>query len=64
MLRGHDADKALIVLDPYVLGILPQSLVPTGVYLVILAAASWYLSGYIWTLLDRPPPPQAKSHTS
>ena len=36
------------VLDPYFLNILPQSLVPTAAYLVILAASSWALSSFVW----------------
>ena len=37
----------LIVLDPFLLNIFPTSLLPTGVYLIILAILAWYLSGYI-----------------
>lgn len=36
-----------IILDPYVFNIFPKSLVPTAVYIVILAIGSMYLSKYI-----------------
>jgi hypothetical protein len=36
-----------IILDPYILNVFPQSLVPTGIYLVILAIGSWYISGVV-----------------
>ena len=36
-----------IVLDPFLLNIFPTSLLPTGVYLIILAILAWFLSGYI-----------------
>jgi hypothetical protein len=48
-----------IILDPYVGSIFPQSLGPTAVYLLILAAGSWVLSGKIWQYLY----PQTKQHT-
>ena len=44
----HDGLIALTVLDPFLLNILPRSLLPTGVYLIILAVFAWYLSGFIW----------------
>lgn len=37
-----------IILDPFLLNVLPRSLLPTGVYLIVLAVLAWYLSGYIW----------------
>ena len=37
----------LTVLDPFLFNILPRSLLPTGVYLSILAVFAWYLSNYI-----------------
>ncbi|MCJ1432131.1 hypothetical protein MMC27_001487 [Xylographa pallens] len=37
-----------IILDPYLLNIFPQSLVPTAAYLVVLAALSWALSSFVW----------------
>jgi len=36
-----------IILDPYLLNVLPQSLVPTGVYLIVVAVSSWYLAKFI-----------------
>lgn len=44
-----DAD---IILDPFILNILPQSLLPTGLYLTIIAVIAWYLSGYIWHIFS------------
>ena len=44
----HGGLIALTVLDPFLLNILPRSLLPTGVYLIILAVFAWYLSGFIW----------------
>jgi hypothetical protein len=36
-----------LILDPYLMNVLPQSLVPTGVYLIIVAISSWFLANYI-----------------
>lgn len=36
-----------IILDPYLLNVLPRTLGPTGVYLIILAILSWFLAKYI-----------------
>jgi hypothetical protein len=36
-----------IILDPYLLNVVPQSLVPTGVYLIVVAISSWYLAKFI-----------------
>ena len=44
----HGRLIALTVLDPFLFNILPRSLLPTGVYLIILAVFAWYLSGFIW----------------
>ncbi len=38
----------LTVLDPFLLNVLPKSLLPTGIYLIVLAVLSWYLSDYIF----------------
>jgi hypothetical protein len=40
-----------IILDPYILNIFPRSLLPTGGYILVVAVASWFLSGYVWQLL-------------
>lgn len=42
-----------VILDPYLLNVFPESLVPTAGYLIILAFGSWFLSGLIWRLLIR-----------
>ncbi len=36
------------VLDPFLLNLLPRSLLPTGIYLIILAVVAWYLSSFVW----------------
>ncbi|KAI4769655.1 hypothetical protein E4T52_15288 [Aureobasidium sp. EXF-3400] len=41
-----------IILDPYLLNIFPQSLLPTAAYIIILAVASWFLSGFAWSKLQ------------
>ena len=40
-----------IILDPFVLNIVPRSLIPTAAYVVILAIGGIYLSKYVngWT---------------
>lgn len=37
-----------IILDPYLLNVFPKSLLPTGIYLIIIAVVGWLLSGWIW----------------
>ena len=44
-----DAD---IILDPFLLNVLPRSLLPTGVYLLALAVVAWYTSDYVWHILS------------
>jgi hypothetical protein len=39
------------VLDPFLLNILPQSLVPTALYITVLAIGSFFLSGAIYSWL-------------
>lgn len=41
-----------LVLDPYLLNILPQSLLPTATYILLLAIGSWFLSGVAWKKLQ------------
>jgi hypothetical protein len=41
-----------LVLDPYLLNIFPQSLLPTAAYIIVLAVASWFLSGFAWSKLQ------------
>lgn len=36
-----------IILDPYLLNVLPRSLVPTVVYILLLAVAAWFIAGYV-----------------
>lgn len=40
-----------VILDPYMLNIFPRSLLPTALYIVILAVGAWFLSGYTWRYL-------------
>ncbi|KAI4718866.1 hypothetical protein E4T48_04961 [Aureobasidium sp. EXF-10727] len=41
-----------IILDPYLLNIFPQSLLPTAAYIIVLAVTSWFLSGFAWSKLQ------------
>jgi hypothetical protein len=40
-----------IILDPFILNILPRSLGPTAVYISFVAVGAWFLSGYIYRWL-------------
>lgn len=40
-----------IILDPYVLNVLPRSLVPTAAYILVVAVASWFLSKGAWYIV-------------
>ncbi|MCJ1363892.1 hypothetical protein MMC16_003001 [Acarospora aff. strigata] len=40
-----------IILDPYALNIFPKSLLPTAVYITILAVLGWFVSDIIWKWL-------------
>lgn len=44
---------AFTVLDPFLLNVLPRSLLPTGIYLIVLAVFAWHLSEYIWQGLSQ-----------
>lgn len=59
MLQPPAADVDLI-LDPYLGNIFPRSLVPTAVYITLLALSAWYLSGIVWRILASP---ATKQHT-
>ncbi|KAK4580211.1 hypothetical protein LTR86_000414 [Recurvomyces mirabilis] len=37
-----------LILDPYLGNIFPRSLLPTGIYIVLLAIGGWWVSGVIW----------------
>ncbi|KAJ9616921.1 hypothetical protein H2200_000641 [Cladophialophora chaetospira] len=51
-----------VILDPYVFNIFPRSLLPTGLYLLVIASGAWFLSGRISRLLvGQPPDPPGKS---
>jgi hypothetical protein len=40
-----------IILDPFIFNIVPQSLVPTGAYILVIALLAFYLSGLVWQSL-------------
>ncbi|KAL1958359.1 hypothetical protein VTO42DRAFT_4676 [Malbranchea cinnamomea] len=40
-----------IILDPYLLNVFPESLIPTAGYLVVVAVAGWYVSGLMWSTI-------------
>ncbi|KAK5703166.1 hypothetical protein LTR97_004115 [Elasticomyces elasticus] len=40
-----------LVLDPYLANVFPKSLLPTAIYIVILAGGGWFLSNEIWKRL-------------
>lgn len=40
-----------IILDPYLLNVFPRSLLPTAGYTLMVAVASWFVSGYVWQLV-------------
>ncbi|KUJ08624.1 uncharacterized protein LY89DRAFT_711636 [Mollisia scopiformis] len=40
-----------IILDPYIYNVFPRSLLPTAVYIIILAIGGWHLAKYISVLV-------------
>ena len=48
-----------IILDPFILNILPRSLQSTAIYISIVSVGAWFLSGYIyrWLALVAVEPP-------
>lgn len=40
-----------LILDPYLFNIVPQSLIPTAIYIVITAVFAWFLSGWAFQQL-------------
>ena len=40
------------VLDPFLLNLLPRSLLPTGIYISVIAIVAWFLSRIIWDALS------------
>lgn len=43
-----------IILDPYILNVLPQTLIPTAAYVVVVAGLAWFSSQYIRGCLNTP----------
>ena len=41
-----------IILDSYLIGIFPRSLVPTAGYILAVAIFSWFVAGFIYRLLS------------
>jgi len=41
-----------IILDPFLFNVFPRSLVPTAIYIIVLAIGTWFLSRFIsaWLL--------------
>lgn len=60
MLRPQPVDVD-IILDPYLANIFPASLVPTAIYILVLAVLAFFISGWIWRRLD--PHASLKQHT-
>lgn len=55
-----DAD---IILDPFILNILPRSLGPTAIYICLVFVAAWFLAKYIYRwLLSVADEPATKDH--
>ncbi|CAJ2511742.1 Uu.00g073670.m01.CDS01 [Anthostomella pinea] len=52
-----------IILDPFLLNVLPRSLAPTVIYIIVVAIASWFLAQLISTKIRQIPmePSQKKS---
>ncbi|KAK2746235.1 hypothetical protein FQN57_003357 [Myotisia sp. PD_48] len=42
-----------LILDPYILNILPRSLLPTVIYILFVAVIGWYISQYIYATLSK-----------
>ena len=40
-----------VILDRYLMNVFPQSLLPTAMYITVLAVIGWFVSGYVWRLL-------------
>ncbi|KLJ06292.1 hypothetical protein EMPG_10276 [Blastomyces silverae] len=38
-----------VILDPYLFNLFPKSLLPTAVYIIILAGVAWAISSLVWT---------------
>ncbi|KAF3050648.1 hypothetical protein E8E11_006257 [Didymella keratinophila] len=53
-----------IILDPFLLNVLPRSLAPVGLYITGVAVAAWFVSGYIYRWLrSTVEDPAAKAHS-
>lgn len=53
-----------IILDPFLLNVLPRSLVPVAVYITFVAVAAWFVSGYTYRwLLSEVENSSNKAHT-
>lgn len=52
-----------IILDPFILNLLPRSLGPSAIYLTIVAVGAWLLSDYIYCwLASVADEPRSKDH--
>lgn len=52
-----------IILDSYLANIFPKSLLATAGYIICLAIAAWFISGYIWRKLSSITADTKKAHT-
>lgn len=53
-----------VVLDPFLLNVLPRSLAPVALYITGVAVAAWFVSGHIYRwLLSVAEDPSAKAHS-
>jgi len=41
-----------LILDPYLLNVFPQSLLPTAGYIVVIAIVAWFLSAWVYQQLS------------
>jgi len=54
-----DAD---IILDPFILNLLPYSLRHTAIYITTVSLCAWFISGYIYRWLLSVSNPSNKAH--
>ena len=47
-MRSPEPLRAELMLDPFVAGILPQSVGPTLIFAVVVAVAGWLAGGALW----------------
>jgi hypothetical protein len=50
-MKEPPAVAADIILDPFILNILPRSLAPVAAYISVVSIGAWFLSGYLYRWL-------------